>query len=179
VPATLLDREIVLDIALGFKVYDLRMRISELAGQAGVAASTVRYYERIGLLPSPVRTASGYRAYADDAAARLLFVTRAKRIGLTLEQIAELLAVWDGVHCATAHEQIVQLVAMKRVEVVEQIAELQRFIGQLEEISDTLQKAPPPTTCLPDLSCCVPDTGGAPVTEMIGMPTRRRPSSVA
>ena len=153
------------------------MRISELAGRAGVAPSTVRYYERIGLVPLPVRTASGYRTYDEEAAARLLFVTRAKRIGLTLEQIAALLPVWDGVHCAATHEKISEVVAKKGAEVREHILELQRFASQLDEIADSLRATPPPAACLPDLSCCVPTIVDAPVTAMIGMPTRRPPDA--
>ena len=57
------------------------MRISELAERVGVPTSTVRYYERVGLVASPARTASGYRDYDDDAASRLLFVTRAPTSG--------------------------------------------------------------------------------------------------
>jgi len=57
------------------------MRISELADTVGVPASTVRYYERVGLLAAPARTASGYRDYDDDAASRLLFITRSRRMG--------------------------------------------------------------------------------------------------
>ena len=56
------------------------MKISELAERTGVSASTVRYYERTGLVPPPARTPSGYRSYDEDAEARLLFVTRAKRM---------------------------------------------------------------------------------------------------
>ena len=168
-----LGGEKVLDLELGFRVYDVGMRISELAERAGVAPSTVRYYERIGLVPMPARTSSGYRSYDDDAAARLLFVTRAKRIGLTLEQIAALLPVWDGVHCTATHEQISQLVATKRTEVLEHIFELQRFAAQLDEIGDALRDAPPPSECRPDLSCCVPDVAGVSAVEMIGMPVRR------
>lgn len=50
-------------------------RISELGGRVGVAPSTMRYYERIGLVPPPRRSASGYRLYDVDAEARLLFIT--------------------------------------------------------------------------------------------------------
>jgi DNA-binding transcriptional MerR regulator len=149
------------------------MRISEVAEQLGVAPSTVRYYERIGLVPSPPRTASGYRTYDDEAAARLLFVTRAKRIGLTLEQIAEVLPIWDGVNCAATHEQITRLIELKKAEVQERIGELQRFAEQLDEVRVALDEAPPPAACLPDLSCCVPDAGVAAVTPIVGMPTRR------
>ena len=65
------------------------MRISDLADRVGVPVSTVRYYERIGLLPDPVRTGSGYREYDEGAATRLLFVSRARRLGLGCEQIAD------------------------------------------------------------------------------------------
>lgn len=150
------------------------MRISELAQQAGVAPSTLRYYERIGLMPSPVRTSSGYRTYDDAAAARLLFVTRAKRMGLTLEQITELVGVWDGVNCGAAHERITQMVDSKRAEIADRIRDLEQFAEQLDEVRATLDTSPPPATCLPDLSCCVPATaeGAAIVVELL--PAARR-----
>ena len=75
------------------------MRISELADKVGVPVSTVRYYERIGLLAEPARTGSGYREYDDDSATQLLFVTRARKLGLTCEQIVELLPIWGGTNC--------------------------------------------------------------------------------
>jgi DNA-binding transcriptional MerR regulator len=152
------------------------MRISELAEQAGVPTSTVRYYERIGLVPPPARTASGYRSYDENAAARLLFVTRAKRLGLSLEQIAELLPVWNGINCGATHEQITQLVEAKREEVIDRIRELQEFADQLDGVRDALLESPPPTACLPDLSCCMPgaeSTDGADVVVQIEAPKRR------
>jgi DNA-binding transcriptional MerR regulator len=145
-----------LDLACGFKDYGFCMRISELAEQAGVMASTVRYYERIGLMQPPSRTDSGYRSYDEADAARLVFITRAKRLGLTLEQIAELLPVWDGVNCGATHEQITQLVDAKRVEVQNRIHELQQFAEHLDAVRDALLESPPPVGCLPDLSCCMP-----------------------
>lgn len=155
------------------------MRISEIADRLDVAPSTVRYYERIGLIPSPPRTSSGYRNYDDEAAARLLFVTRAKRIGLTLEQIAEVLPIWDGVNCAATHDEIVLLIDTKRIEVLERMRELQRFAEQLDEVRIALEENPPPTACLPDLSCCVPETGEASVIPIAGMPTRQSKSDGA
>jgi DNA-binding transcriptional MerR regulator len=148
------------------------MRISELADQAGVSVSTVRYYERVGLLAGPPRTESGYRCYDRDAAIRLQFVTRAKRIGFSLEQIAGLLAAWDGVHCATTHEEVRRLVDSKRVEVIESIRELERFVEQLDHVREALARTPPAETCLPDLSCCVPTAPDAAV-DFIAPPVRR------
>ena len=69
------------------------MKIGELAQRAGVRIDTVRYYERQGLLPPPVRQPSGYRSYAPSDISRLRFVRRAKALGFTLEEIRELLAL--------------------------------------------------------------------------------------
>jgi MerR family mercuric resistance operon transcriptional regulator len=71
------------------------MTIGGLARAAGVNIETVRYYERRGLLSAPERSRAGYRQYGDDALWRLQFVARAKRLGFTLSEIAELLAA-DG-----------------------------------------------------------------------------------
>lgn len=169
----------MLDPERRFKVYGVDMRISELADELGVAPSTVRYYERIGLVPSPPRANSGYRAYDEEAAARLRFVTRAKRIGLTLEQIAEVLPIWDGVNCAATHDEITRLVDTKRAEVLERVRELERFAEQLQEIRVALEEAPPPSACRPDLSCCVPTAGDVTLTAIDGLPTRRTPPANA
>jgi MerR family redox-sensitive transcriptional activator SoxR len=63
--------------------------IGELAERAGVAASAIRYYESIGLLPAPYRV-SGQRRYGDDTLARLRFIATAQEAGFTLREIAEL-----------------------------------------------------------------------------------------
>jgi MerR family copper efflux transcriptional regulator len=71
------------------------MRIGELAERSGLESTTIRYYERIGLMPAPTRTQSGYRDYTEDAAARLRFIRAAQSIGLTLGEIRETLAFRD------------------------------------------------------------------------------------
>jgi DNA-binding transcriptional MerR regulator len=152
------------------------MRISEVADQAGVPTSTVRYYERIGLVPAPTRTASGYRSYDDAAVARLVFVTRAKHLGLSLEQIAELLPVWDGINCGATHDEITRLVEAKRVEVQERIRELQQFADQLDNVRDALLESPPPSACLPDLSCCMPEADGIESVSVTLGPPKARPA---
>jgi MerR family copper efflux transcriptional regulator len=65
--------------------------IGEAARRAGVSADTVRYYERRGVLPAAVRTANGYRRYADASVQRILFVRNTLRVGFTLRQIAAFL----------------------------------------------------------------------------------------
>ena len=123
--------------------------------------STVRYYERVGLLTTPARTTSGYRDYDDDAAARLLFISRARRMGLSCEQITDLLPIWDGTNCGAAQDRVTQLIADKKAEIAERIAELENFAAQLDLVQRELEANPPPATCRTDLSCCVPETNGA------------------
>lgn len=67
--------------------------IGELARLTGTKVETIRYYERIALLPSPARTRANYRAYADDHLARLSFVRRGRDLGFSLDHVRELLAL--------------------------------------------------------------------------------------
>ena len=144
-PECKVKAESSLDLAPGFKVYRVAVRIAELAERVGVPTSTVRYYERVGLLDSPARTPSGYRDYDDEAAARLLFVSRARNMGLTCVQIADLLPIWDGTNCAGARERVATLISSKQAEIAERIAELESFSAQLDDVRAAIiktQRAP-------------------------------------
>jgi len=65
--------------------------IGALSREAGVNLETIRYYERIGLIPEPGRSASGYRLYGEDAARRLAFIRRGRELGFTIEEVRNLL----------------------------------------------------------------------------------------
>lgn len=67
------------------------MRIGELARLGGVNPKTIRYYESIGLLPEPARTPSGYRDYDETYVDRLTFIRTAQRLGITLDEVREIL----------------------------------------------------------------------------------------
>ena len=67
------------------------MTIGKLAAAEGVGVETVRFYQRRGLLPLPERRGSGYREYSDADRSRLVFIRRARSLGFTLGEIAELL----------------------------------------------------------------------------------------
>lgn len=69
------------------------MRIGELARRVGVNPRTVRFYEGMGLLPEPARRPSGYREYREDDVERLAFVKTAQRLGLSLTEIREIIAL--------------------------------------------------------------------------------------
>lgn len=69
------------------------LTIGTVAKRAGVPIDTIRYYEREGLLPEPLRRASGYRSYNETAVRQLRFIRRAKDLGFTLEEIRDLMAL--------------------------------------------------------------------------------------
>lgn len=71
------------------------LAIGELARATGTAVETVRYYEKIGILPKPARTAGNYRSYGRAEVARLSFIRRARDLGFGLDQVRTLLSLAD------------------------------------------------------------------------------------
>ena len=69
---------------------------AELARRTGCNLETIRYYEKIGMMTDPPRTASGYRVYDESHVSRLRFILRARKLGFTIEEIRGLLALVDG-----------------------------------------------------------------------------------
>lgn len=92
------------------------MRIGELAARAEVKIDTLRYYERRGLLPAPLRSPSGYRAYESDAVQRVRFIQRAQALGFTLHEIADLLTLQGDSHHACEAVEARARAALERIE---------------------------------------------------------------
>ncbi len=109
------------------------LHIGELADRAGVSTDAVRYYERLGLLGSPARTPAGYRVYGDSDLGRLLFIRRAKHLGLSLEEIRGLLGVAQEDECRPLRREVAELLRRKIGECEEKLAELVAFKVSLEE----------------------------------------------
>ncbi|QJY47810.1 MerR family transcriptional regulator [Pseudonocardia broussonetiae] len=105
-------------------------RISQLAERAGVPATTLRYYEKEGLVPAG-RTPGGYRLYTDADAERVRFIAAAKHLGLPLDQIRELLGVWDGGMCREIRDELRPMVAAQITAADERIADLRTFRDRL------------------------------------------------
>lgn len=101
------------------------LSIGELGRRAGAKVETIRYYERIGLLPAPARTEGNYRAYGEAALNRMSFIRRARDLGFSIEQVRDLLALSDrrDQSCATVDE-------LTRVH----LAEVERKIADLEAL---------------------------------------------
>lgn len=93
-----------------------RMTIGQLSERAGCNIETIRYYEHIGLLAKPRRSAGGHRLYGADAVSRLAFVRRARELGFTLEQVRTLLRLVDGGHYTCAQVRGVALVHLDEIQ---------------------------------------------------------------
>lgn len=129
------------------------MGIAEVARRSGFPAATLRYYEGLRLLPAPGRTASGYRAYDESVLARLAFIARAKTLGCSLEEIADLMPDWDRGRCAPVQEQLRELAATKLGEARTRVTDLLSFTADLQHILATLGSHTPDGPCDADCGC--------------------------
>lgn len=116
-----------------------QFRIAELAERTGFSCPTLRFYEEIGLL-APQHSDAGYRIYDGREEERLRFIGRAKRLGLSLEEIGSLVAVWAGGECAVTRRQLRELVEAKIEAVRVQVEESATFLRQLEAVHDRLDE---------------------------------------
>ena len=109
------------------------LTIGRLASTSGVSATTLRYYEREGLLAPSDRSRSGYRLYDEAAIERLAFIRSAQTVGFTLEDIRELLRLDKDSSC----KEVQELLERRLTEVKAKLADLNRIQGAL---SDALEK---------------------------------------
>jgi DNA-binding transcriptional MerR regulator len=145
-------------------------RISEVAEQTGFSASTLRFYEDVGLITPAGRSGNGYRRYDDRDVDRLRFIARSKRLGLSIEEITGLVELFDADECAPVQERLRALLVAKRHELAEQIAELENLSGQLARVADRLGVSTPSGACDDACACFADDSGDAAVT----LPTIRQ-----
>ena len=125
-----------------------RLTIGGLARASQVSRDTLRFYERKRLLPAPPRTAAGYRLYSEDDAGRVRFIRRAQAMGLTLEDIQELLRAQTLTTAGQCRRVASRLRA--RIEAVdEKIAELRAFRAELARSVRRCEKAGTEPSCCP------------------------------
>lgn len=138
--------------------------IGETAQRSGFSASALRYYEGIGLVPPPTRTGAGYRLYDDDTLARLSFIARAKHLGCSLEEITDLVGIWDGERCGPVQKRFHDLVTTKLADAERQIAELTALTDQLRHAAGHLAGPALDGPCNEDCACLALDGALSPVT---------------
>lgn len=108
------------------------MKIGEVAERSGCHPETVRYYERIGLIPTPPRTTAGYRDYAPADVDRLRFISRGRNLGFSLEEIRSLLALADN-HVLPCGE-VDRLARIHLADIRARLDDLQRMASELERV---------------------------------------------
>lgn len=154
------------------KVYRRRVstyRISQLAVRSGVPASTLRFYDGAGLLPAE-RSDAGYRLYGEAALERLEFIASAKLLGLPLEEIGELLRVWEQGVCAAVRARLLPLVSERLADADRRITELSAFTAHLAAVHRELSNPAPDGGCGPGCGCLTSAPTGPVQVEL--MPTR-------
>jgi Cd(II)/Pb(II)-responsive transcriptional regulator len=108
------------------------MRIGELADCTQTPVDTIRYYERLRLLPKPARTASNYRSYTSEQVDRLHFVRRCRGLGMSLQEIRSLLVFCDEPQrrCHEVNEKLDEHIR----HVDQKLEELQRLARELKQL---------------------------------------------
>jgi DNA-binding transcriptional MerR regulator len=138
------------------------LTIGELARATSVPAKTIRYYEQVGVLPTPRRSAGGYRQYTQRDVHRLLFIRRARALGLSLSSLTALAELTEG-SCLAMRPRLTHLVTEHLHTLRQQIAELQLLERQLTQVAHRLVTAPPSPHadgchCLADDGPAAPET---------------------
>ncbi|MBA2282528.1 MAG: MerR family transcriptional regulator [Actinomycetota bacterium] len=112
--------------------------IGQTAERSGFSASALRYYEGIGLVAPAERSGSGYRLYDDASLDRLAFIARAKALGCSLEEITDLVGLWDGERCGPIQRTFHDLVTSKLAQTERQIVELTALADQFRHAARQL-----------------------------------------
>jgi DNA-binding transcriptional MerR regulator len=115
------------------------MTVTVLARRSGLTADTVRYYDRVGLLPPPPRTSAGYRRYGEDALDRLRFIQGGQRLGLRLKEIRDLLEVRDSGTCPCGDAAV--LLRQHIAEIDNEVARLSELRASLEQMASRIPSA--------------------------------------
>lgn len=119
--------------------------IGKLAKLSGVSQVTLRYYERIGLIPMSARSSGGYRLYSFDLLTRIQFIQKAKRLGFSLRDIKQLLILHDTNNTTSMPVRI--NIESKLAEVQQKITDLKKIETALESLLSTCNGQLPISKC--------------------------------
>jgi DNA-binding transcriptional MerR regulator len=147
------------------------LTVGQLARATGVPAKTIRYYEQVGVLPEPKRSGAGYRHYSRHDVHRLLFIRRARALGLPLANLKALTAELDSGECLTMRPRLYQLVTEQLRTVQRQIAEFQVLERQLAQVLHRLQTTAP-TTHADGCQCLGSETSEAQEPHPVSIPRK-------
>jgi DNA-binding transcriptional MerR regulator len=114
------------------------MRIGEMAQQVGLAPETLRYYEHLGLLPSPVRNSGGYREYGDEDAERLRLLVGLRQLDVPLSVAAKLATMCADGRCREVSEELRAAIPAERSKIRRRISELRHIDERLALLEQEL-----------------------------------------
>jgi MerR family Zn(II)-responsive transcriptional regulator of zntA len=122
------------------------LKVSEVAKMLGLNPQTLYFYERTGLIPPAQRTKAGYRLFSEADIERLRFITRTKTLGLSLDEIKEILALKEGqsLTCQAVQDRL----AAKLNQIERQIQQLQTLQAELQPLLEQCQAANPSKVCV-------------------------------
>ena len=114
-------------------VFGKGMQRADLAKLTGCNLETIRYYEKIGMMPDPPRSASGYRIYGEDHVSRLRFILRGRELGFSLDEVRGLLALVEGgaQTCAEVKERTERHLADVRAKIAAGASLMQFYTGMI------------------------------------------------
>src|SRR6266478_6429922 len=122
------------------------LKVGAVAMAAGVGVQTLHYYERIGLLPKPERSAANYRLYSPEAIRRVQFIKKAQSVGLTLEETKQILDLKD--HGRAPCHRVVELGQKHLQEIETRLSQLRAFRRLLaRSVNDWAQDDKPGRVC--------------------------------
>jgi DNA-binding transcriptional MerR regulator len=122
------------------------LKVGAVAKAAGVGVQTLHYYERLGLLPKPSRSAANYRLYSQEAVRRVRFIKKAQAIGLTLEETKQILDLKD--HGRAPCHRVVELGRKHLQEIDARLTQLRAFHRLLaKSVSEWQRKDKPGRAC--------------------------------
>ena len=118
-----------------------KMRIGELAEQAGVTPRTIRYYEGLGLLGPSEREGQGFRYYTETELTRLKKIDVLKQLGLTLEEIGEVIPLYcEDPTGLLGKRRVLEILEAQLAETDEKIEALQRFRSEIQANIDKIRQ---------------------------------------
>lgn len=135
------------------------MQIGELARATGCRVVTIRYYERIGILPPPERGANNYRLYGEAHRRRLVFVRRSRELGFSLDEVRELLRLIDGGHYTC--DDVRALGTQRLEEIRARLRDLERLESALAELVGRCRGGATPDCSMLEALFAEPDEAGA------------------
>ena len=118
---------------------------SQLAKRGGVNLETIRYYERVGLLPKPPRSGAGYRLFSPESVRRVRFIKRAQELGFSLKEIKELLAL--RIALGSTRADVRKRAESKIIDIEEKVQHLRAMKKALVRLTESCCGSGPASDC--------------------------------